>query len=92
MKSIYQFSLAALLACGMALSSLPSYADWNDARRENRRAQENSRDAYRAQVHANQSARKGHRFSSRWHSRHAAHERQRAAKHRRKAKQERWHH
>ena len=91
MKSIYQLSLSALLACGLTFSCLPSYADWRQAQNETNRANQDSRDAYRAQVHANQSARKGHSLSARLHSRHAAHERQRAAKHRLRARQERWH-
>ncbi|CAN5379232.1 hypothetical protein BH11CYA1_BH11CYA1_22770 [soil metagenome] len=90
MKSIFQLGLAAVMACGISLSCLPSYADWHDSQRENRRASQDSRDAYQAQVKANRSARKGHHVSAYLHSRHAAHERSRAAKHRRQAKRERW--
>ncbi len=90
MKSLSLLNLALVLACVLSLSSLPSYADWRDARRESNRAAEDSRDANEAQHRANQSARKGHGLTARLHSRHAANERRRAAKHRRKAQQKRW--
>ena len=92
MKSIFQLSLVAVLTCGIALIGQPSLADWRDAKHEYKEAREDSHDAYKAQVKANRSARKGHRLSSYLHSRHAAHERARAAKHRREAQRERWDH